>query len=502
LSAANLRIVTTATTTTLPEIDFGELAGPVESSVAPFDLLNDGAAAETAVDCGLYAEESDDGGVTWYSGVISNGRWLQVRATGQSGTGITPQSTSWVPVGVGARLYLSPIPANCRRVLEAKLVVPAGNATASKKIRIIAFRSENVTPLPAGTHESGQRGVLSGTGDPEQTYLLTGGAVTATTPTADGNINIAAVQWVEQGTPHSHYGGTRAISASASGNARWVTVSLGAAWPPTLTASAEVTAPAPVGDRPALPAGEAFVCFVHRDDGTIIQDDIYTDAQVHAPFGLDLDGLDFVLGPGRSLANNALIRRDQSQTGSLTDDQVTVIYQSPTTGGLLQVESGDLPVELRALPLWEVTAASGVTTARDLREFLGPRVLTFDALFTGTVAVNDARYWQPVNRTLFVRLPHGCDIAAGSIGARASGNLELELERYTGGSWSNSLFSDSAKRPKLAFDASPPVATAFAPDVVELAPMTRLRWRVAALPSGGSTDPSDVTARVQFELGY
>lgn len=504
MSAAALKLYERGTTTLLAEFDFGELAGPAESAELEFDVSNPGAANETASEVALAVEESIDGGVTWFeggvNGYLTTRRCFQAKATGQDGDGIIPQTTGYTPVGVGARLYLDPIPADCLRECSAKLVIPAGNSTSSRKLRIIAVWSESVTPLGQGLFESGQRGVLSGTGDPMQTHLIQGGELTPT-GTPDGNVQVAPVQWLARGVPAADYGGAVAISASSSGLARWVTLSLGVAWPPTQTASTPVTAPAPVDDRPAVPEGEAFLGWVSRDDGTISGADIFGDDALRAPFYLTIDGLDWTLGSGSALVDNRLIRKQFSQTGTATDDQITVLYLNPTTGSVSQVESGDLPGEPRAEPLWELTAVSGVITSRDLRRFIGAEVVEFAAFLPGAAVVNDAAYWMtPSTRSLHVKLPEGAEISVFGIGNRTTGELRAALEYWDGAAWTD-LFSDPTQAPLLAFDATVLYARGFIPDAVTVPPNTRMRWRIASIPiTGGSTDAADTFLRVRFEV--
>lgn len=504
MSAPAPRICAVGTLDALPEFDFEELNGPAESAEVEFDLVNDGATAETMTEVSIGCEESADGGATWGEGSDNSSiTWkhmLHVQAIDQDGDGITPQTTGYVPVGVGARLFLDPIPADCRRTLRAKLVVPAGTSTATRKIKFIPYWREPVVPLPQGLFESGQRGVIGGTNDLSFSALLLGGELSAS-GSPDGNVQIATYAAKVAGVPMVQYAHPEAIAASASGKARWVTLSIAADNTVTATSSSEVTAPAPVDDQPAPPPGEPYIGRIHRTDGDIETADIFQDDVLRAPFHLTVDGLDFVVGNGRSLVDNRIIRRDFGQTGTFADDETTTIFQNPADGSISQVLAGDSPAEAHAEPLWSATAVSGVVTTRDLRRFIGADVVEFTATFDGEVTVGDASHWLSPSRTCYVRLPHGAELAAGDMGDGTGGSLEVDLEQWTGAAW-ESLFSDAAERPALAFDADPAVATGFIADVTAIAPSTRMRWRVAAVPSGAGTDPSGVTVRAQFEVGY
>lgn len=152
--------------------------------------------------------------------------------------------------------------------------------------------------------------------------------------------------------------------------------------------------------------------------------------------------------------------------------------------------------------------AGGVATSnRDLRPILGPPRHSFDAYFPGEVALNDARYWRaPDNRAIVVFLARwatdsGAEIVAADMGDHTADELELDLEMWDGAAWT-SLFSDPTRRPMLAFDADVHAAATFRgfiPDTVLVPAGTMLRWRVAALPTGGATNPSDILARMVFE---
>ena len=509
MSAPNPVLYETGTDTPLDPWSFGTALPASETSEKEFDLANVGASAETMTEVSLGVEESDDSGVTWHQdGPLTLERWVQLQAYDVDGAGIVAQTTPWTPVGVGARLRLKPIPADCRRLLRAQIVLPAGISSAVKYVKIVVYWREGYQPLSQGFAEAGIHGVCGGTGDPEHTQLLAGGALTET-GTPDGNVQVAPVQWKSRGIPHADYGGAVAIAASGSGLARWVTLSLGDSWPPTQTASTAVTAPAPVTDRPAVPDGEALLGWVHRDDGTIVTADLYTEFMPDAlrlpligPFGLLLDGLDAAIGPGFAIVDNRLVWRDRSTPFTLADDQETIFYVG-LTGAPEAVAAGDSPTAPRAEPIWSATVAGGVVTAtRDLRRFLGPQRHTFDAFFTGAAVDDAAVYWtSPIDVRLYVMIPRGVTLSARVIGDRTAGALHVPLEYWDGAAWT-SLFSSTSKDPQLAYNATVLAVGGFIPDRVEVAPATRLRFRQETTSlTGGATNPSDVYVRVDFEEG-
>lgn len=503
MSAPNPTLYETATTTPLAPWDFGE-QGPLDVSAEhDFDLANVGAAAEDLTELSLGVEESDDSGATWHQeGEVCLERWVQLQAYDVDGDDIEAQTTPWTPVGVGARLYLKTIPAEARRLLRARVVMPAGFSSASKQVRLVVYWREGYVPLGHGLFEAGIRGVVGGTGDPEFSALVSGGALTAT-GTPDGNVQIADLVAKVAGAPVVRYAGAEAIAASAAGLARWVALSVAADGTITETASSEVTAPAPVSDRPAKPATEPLLGYVHRDDGTIASGDIYADAAAgvrRSPFALTLDGLDATIGPGRAVVDNRLVFLDKDTPLTLEDDQESIIYVQPDSS-MAAVEVGTTPDWPRALAVWSVTVAGGVVTAtRDLRNFLGPRVHTFEAFFTGAAVDDAAIYWTaPIGPRLYVKVPRGVTLSAGTIGDRTAGALHVPLEYWDGAAWT-SLFSSTSKDPQLAFNATVLAVGGFLPDTVEVPAGTRLRFRQETTSlTGGTTNPSNVYARADFE---
>jgi hypothetical protein len=507
MAAPNPKLYEEGTSTLLAEFAFGELAPPETSAEWEFDLANVGATAEDMTEVSIGVEESDDAGVTWHQdGQPSLERWWQVQAYGVDGAGIRAQTTAWTPIGLGARLALNPIPADARRKLRARIVVPGtGVSSASKRFKLVVYWRAAATPLGVGLFEAGIHGFPTGTGDAEATWMIDGGVFTES-GTPDNDLQVSTHVWRYEGVPYVKYAHAITIAASAAGQARWVLISLGPGPDLTVTEGDEVAAPAPVNDRPEVPEGHVALAWVHRGDSTIVDADISTEVLLYSPFlayGYDLSA---DVGSGKAIVDNMLIRRDQLQTVTLDDDETNILYLLPD-GNIEVVPSGTAPTIARAEPMWEFVTAGGTVTGdfRDLRRLIGPERYTFEAFFAGEVAVNDARYFvAPDNRrvcVLLARWDSGAELMAGAMGDHTGGDLELELEQWDGATWT-SLFSDATRRPMLAFDddpLDPAVTRGFLPDTVIVEPGTRLRWRIAVLPTGGATDPSDVTARIVFE---
>lgn len=501
MSAPAPTLYESGTTTPLAPWNLGPgTLGPLdEGMVKTFDLANVGAESEDITELSLGVLQSSDAGATFDAdGELCQARWVQMRAVGATGDGIEAQTTAWTPVGLGARLILKPIPAECLRQIEAKVVIPAGFTSTALQVDFNVDWSRGYFALSHGFFESGIQGVIGGTGDPEYSALLSGGELTAT-GTPDGNVQIASYAAKVAGVPLVKYAQAKALSASASGKARWVTLSIAADNTVTATASAEVTAPAPVGDRPAAPAGEPLLGWIHRDDGTIATGDIYTDGVRRSPYMLATSGLNGTLGPGRSIIDNRMTWRDRDAPITFANNQTSIVYVQPDNSTEVVAE-GTAPSWARALPLWAITMTSGVETARrDLRTVLGPRVYTFAAHFPGDAAEEAAIYYAlPRDRGAYIKLPAGVELSAAAIGDHTTGVLRVLLEWLDGVTWTN-LFSDTTHEPQLEPDADPPISGGWLPDTVYLAPGTRLRFRIDEVPTGGAVDPSEVFARVDLE---
>ncbi len=505
MSAPNPVLYEEGSTTPLAPFDFGTVPGGTTSVVWEFDLANVGATAEEMTEVSLGILESDDSGATWHqNGALTLNRLVLMQAYGVDGDDIEPQVTQYTPVGAGARLLLKPIPAETRRKLRMEVALPGGVSSFVKQIKVTVDWRVAYTALSQGFFEGGVRGFCGGTGDPQASFLMAGGTF-AESGTPDDEVQLEDVLvYKYKGVPHVVYPGSAvgAIAASASGQARWAALIGGAAGLDT-EESSEVADPAPLSDRPAAPDSEPVFAYVHRDDdAAIIDADIYyPTARAPQPFGYrSLGGLDIDIGGGNGIVDNRLVHRDKDQSVSLEPSVENIIYVLPD-GSVQRVDAGDTPSADRAEPAWSLTTdGSGITAVRDLRRLLGADVRSFDAFFPGAATVGDAGYWVvPPGRRAYVLVPQGAEMSVGDIGDHTSGDLVADLQWWDGAAW-QSAFSDAARRPTMAFDATVLNLAGFLPDTVAFDGGTRLRWRINTLPTGGSTDPSDVYLRADLEL--
>lgn len=499
--AANPKLYEEGTTTLLAPFEWNggvAVGNGEESTPVEFDLVNVGASSDEMTEAELGVLQSTDGGVTWGLGEATADKWMQIQAYDVTDSGTSPQTTSYIPVGEGSRLSLYPIPAAGGRKLRAKVVVPIGAVSpTSIKLKIIVYWRLYRLALDAGVFESGGRGVYMGTRNAAWSGIIQGSTISASgTPDDEVHIDDTLI-WVYRGQWKVIYPSAITLSASAAGNSRRVTISAGAGPTLTITASTEVVGVAPLTAQPAVPEHESLVAYVYVDDTVIGSEDIDTTGATLKGAGVvSLAGAVLTLGALEILAGRSWTRRDKHQTVTLTDDALNTVYQLPN--GSAENKTGtNFPTDPHAEPLWEITLASGSETLRrDLRKTLAAGdIWTFDA-YIATAAVNAAHYGiTPPGQQSLIRLPKGVWAGNGDPGDRDTGSTEWELEYWDGATWT-SVFSSTTYRLKVAAGEYSGSAI---PDTVYLDPSTPIRWRVAALPTGGTTDPSHLIARVEFE---
>lgn len=497
------------TTTQLAAHAFGTVPAPGTSSEWLFDYANVGNLSQTLNGVAVRMLESDDEGATWQSaGTAALRGWFEVQAydvaIDATGNTIESQVTGWQAIGAGRRLKLKPIPGGTRRKLKARLH-PGVSAFSSigKLFMLVADYDEPASYLLGGFFAAGAHGIVSGAADQLYFGLISGGTPAAT-GTPDNYLQITDTTIVRAaGVPAAKYAHQISMAASGSGNARWVTVVWdGVTSSFDLIETAEVTAPAAISTRPAVPDGTVLIADVHRDDGTIASGDIYTDRRTLRPFGLSVvSGLNITVGPGDAIADDWLVSTDASIPGALADNAENFVYVT-RAGGLYIGAAPD-----RAEPLWALTTLAGaITKTRDLRRWLVrgglvPAEFRFDAEPTG----GDYRYWHaPFESGVMLHVPEGLSLSVGSMGDRTTGNLVLDLEWFdavTAHDWVP-CFSDNAKRPTIAATATEDDLRAhgFIPDTLVFPAGCRFRCTLATKPTGGTVGPTGVVMRALFEL--
>ena len=163
---------------------------------------NGGAAsADDATELRITAVSRDAGDTNFTAEhALSVGAYIECRAVGSGGTGVTAQTTEWTPVGKGKYLYLRDLPTNCYRTIETRINAPAGYGTADVEVLLRAVAAAPAVALEDGHHESGAVGVCHGVGDGRFGALLEGGTLTAS-GSPDSLVHLDLTTWISAGVP-------------------------------------------------------------------------------------------------------------------------------------------------------------------------------------------------------------------------------------------------------------------------------------------------------------
>lgn len=419
------------------------------------------------------------------TGQATSERWLEARSSPDG---------PWVPIGRERWLALADLEAEEFHPVDFRLVVPSGAvSTEQREFRIVGSFEDFALPVSLGFHAAGARGVVSGVGDGLAAHLVVGGDVTPNAP-ADNGVQVSDLVWLWFGLYRVLLAHALLFDdldgdgvAVAAGEEFWITLSAGPGPGLTDTRSPKGAAPLAESARIPAPPGESLVAYVRRHfDGTIEVADIAQDRRRYGRFALaSVAGTLATVDPGEALADDFLAVRTGRLVGALQDDETNVLWLDPATAGLFVAAEADGRPSPRAVPLWRVTLTAGVETAReDLRQYLEPRgVEVFGAQFGAALAIGDERlhYLPPGEGWLLD--PLSVRMALTDTGG-GSGQTVGDLEWSEGGGAWTSVFTTAARRPTVAFDAAGVVVEGLYPEVVEIPGDSRLRWRVADVPTG------------------
>lgn len=496
MAAANPELYEDGGGSLLGAFSFGTVPAGTAGTAVVAEVWNAKAdpTADTATGVALVVHEATPGLSDWNQrGRATMERWVEFRLVGVIGE-VPAQLTAWTPTGTGRPFLLNQIPADSARIVEMRLVVPAGVETEDRDYSVSIVYDQPAVALGIGFEEVGRRGVRGGVGDSTETHLVEGGAVTASGP-PDAEIHVADLSWIWQGVPrqllaHSiETDGDAADGATATGEAYWLAISAGED-PEALTITKGNKGEAPLGtdSRPDVPAGEKLLGYVHREEaGEIAADDIYSDEVTYGRMALQGTGLERFVGVGQAVVDNFLVRFDTRRPVSLPDETADVRLWLLPNVGLLSVQAGAVRPAERALPLWAGATASGdVTAARDLRPILGPPVEVVRFAFGVELAEDQVVCAMSSNAVpAYLRLPEPVWASVNAHGTATAGETVWDVEAWEEGGWVT-LFPGAAGRPALAWDSETLVSTAARPTRLLIQPATLLRARVVTVPSGGS----------------
>lgn len=124
----------------------------------------------------------------------------------------------------------------------------------------------------------------------------------------------------------------------------------------------------------------------------------------------------------------------------MTDNATSRLYLLPD--GSTEVDSSGV----RAMPLWDITAATGAITVRtDLRRYIGEQLLSRE-FRRSEIGADSDHFVNPHNRPMhllpFGALAMGLDLTPATLGG-SSGNWEVELEQLVSGTYTSDAVGDS-----------------------------------------------------------
>lgn len=482
------------TTTPLDSFAFGSVLAGAAGAALAVDLINalGDAGAETAEQVTLDLQGRPAGSSDPFSSTYRPvaERWFEVRITAAL-NGAPAVSYPWRSFGRGRPFVVpAPIAALQGYTIELRAVVPPGEADLEGEFALVLTWQAHALPLDLGHHVAGLRGLLTGLGDGEASFLVRGFELSAS-GSPDSNIQVADGDAIVGGEPVTILAGAVATTA-VDGNGD--TLASGEAYPITLTLGpagfgqtkgAKATAPLSSTAWLPVPAGELLLGKVARpESGGITADDI-TQGQEFGLFAMTGTGLTRTLGAGAALADDHFVtyQRPTSITWPPSAAAARVWLVGPS--GALVVTPTAAPPAPRSLALWgAVTGSSDVTTLTDLRTYCRIRRAEVRLRFAAMLTVGAYVYaTTPDEGEFILRVPGPVLATLDDLGTTATaGATVFDVEQWTGSAWASIFATSPDRRPSIAYNAADLGAYGY-PVVTVLAPRTRLRAKVAALPT-------------------
>lgn len=487
------------TTTALDLFDFGAaLAGTATTPLA-LDLINalGDAGAEDAEQVTLSIRGRAVGDTDFsvdYRPCAE--RWFQVQIV-TALNGAPTVSYPWRAWGKGRPFVVPfPIAAGQGYTIQVRAVLPPGEQDLQGEFSLTLKWGTHSEPLEEGGHAAGVRGILTGLGDGEATFLVAGFALAASL-VPDNNVQLGDGDAIVDGLPLTLLAGPLATTAAdgaavtlTSGNAYWDTLSLGPAGI-VETKSLQGAAPLSPSLRLPHPAGTALLGWIHRpQSGGIASGDIYP-AHEFGLFALTGSGLTRTLGAGQALTDDYLVTYQRPISITWPPSATAARVWLVGVNGAQVVTSTPAPPSSRALPLWEAaTSSSDITALTDLRTYPRTRRVELRFRFGAVLSAGQYAYaTTPDEGRLLLRLPGPVLATLDDLGSVAvAGASVFDLEMWTGSAWASIFATSPDRRPSIAYNAAD--LGAYGKPVTTILPArTRLRAKVAAIPTA-SVAPS------------
>lgn len=506
-------------------IEFTDVVPGVGSAAIEFQIFNDNTSLprDTAQDPVVWVTQVDDTtGDPVSSGLRAiNEGWIEIRALGGGSSGSTQPTTAWFPMTGQTRLRLSPLPEGEYHSMEVRYMPPGSTAETDITFFVNADANTRQQFIGLGHLESYRDGVLTGTGESNQTYLWMQGVsgaeqIPTENTVPDDTIILPDKGWHYKGTPYFRLTEDLVFDAVDGdsvalgvGEEYWATVSLGAG-DVVVYKSPKETAPIPASSRVGVDEDELILCYVRIDDTlTILDADITGVARAGRFELLDLSSLTIEIGPGRAIVNNSLVETQVTTSLTLTDDSDNWIWlQSSDT--IFAVTTTDAAPSQNAYKAWKITAAGGVITDfEDLRQEMGGQVLPVQFFFDGEVTDGDTSYQVfPAHRDGYLLGVRPIVLRMDYVGANLDqGEFVVEFEKDDGAGGWTTLFTSSGsddRRPGFAWDSAYPLRDESAvPEVYAIESGSMIRARIVELtnftgPVPGLAEPPERVMAVLF----
>jgi hypothetical protein len=411
----------------------------------------------------------------------------QVTGTAPGGTGAAiPYVTGWAKIMPGRPLRFPVLPGDAGYIVQFRVNVPIGQLSDSFSFKLDAHYQEPSLPIPVGLWSAGARGVFDGCGDAGSSFLIAGGALTAS-GTPDNNVHLADLQYRYQGVPKvclaqaitfdQHDG---AGATLAAGQAYWLALTASAGPLLTVTKGLAAAYPVALSGRPALPVGEVLVGYVQvPQTAAILSGDIDQTLTVYGGWALyNPTNLHATLGPGSGIVGDSFDMTASPVLILFPDNSTVSVWKVPSNPDLIWQAAKPHP---QALELWRVTTLSGAITAMvDVRRWLGPdRQTTRIMLYGGGIGTEYAFSVLPGPEDRALCLP--VSVVLSIAGEFVNGVAKFDIQYLSGSAWV-SLFTSSGtqdRRPAVTAAAGASAASYFStnalPEVLVLPGFTPLR---------------------------
>lgn len=431
-------------------------------------------------------------------------RMIQLRVTGGL-NGLTVTPTGWMAAGADAVPGLPEIPADAGLVLDVRLVPPGSSPRVDAEV-LLLFESAISQALAVGSSLVAGDGVICRLSDDQESGIVEVGSIVEDSGGPSGDVEIFTWRWIHAGAPYSLWesipytvGLTDGAAAALGAGEVYVALLTLGAGAVTLTKGLKATLGSEVD--PESPAGELPMARIVVPQAGISDSDISITARL-GYYGLAANGLS--IGAGRALVADYLTsHRKPELLPSLAVSSINRVWRA--RDGSTLVSTTATPPDPSALLLHTIETDGGGAHVEEIdrRRFLGGRLVEVVSRIEGALplAVNDLSDPVAVPGELVYLDPFNpVTVSLDDLGTTPSaGETSFDLETSDQGGAFTTTFTTAAlaQYPQVAWDATDPVARNGFPELWQLPPLGRLRWRVNSIPTAAaSPTAATLTLRV------